>query len=414
MVINMYKTIQDMDLEGKKVVLRCDLNVPIENGKILDDSKITASLETIKFLIEKNCKIVILSHLGKIKSKSDLKKNTLKPVAQKLVHLIHSIPEYRELRVIFSERTRSEVLKQSVDSLKAKEILIIENTRFEDLPSGYESNNDEELSKFWASLGDIFINDAFASSHRLHASTAGIPKYIPSCIGLLFQREMEALNQYVLDPVKPFTVIVGGAKLEDKIAIIKSLLEKCDHMLLTGGIANTFLKALNINIGFSLCSENDEIIEDVKNMLLKYKSKIVLPFDAMVGSSYDKNYTNYKLINQVTDNEIIYDLGNKTIEKYKKIINESSTIFVNGTAGKYEDIRYANGTKSLLELLGAASADVIVGGGDSAAAVRKFNLEDKMTYICTGGGASLEYIASETLPALEYISKDEEYEVLDI
>ena len=410
----MYKRLKDMDLENKKVVLRCDLNVPIENGTILDDNKIVASLDTIKYLIDKNCKIIILSHLGKIKTKSDLKKYTLKPVAEKLLHLIRAIPEYHNLRVVFSNRTRSEALKEKVDALQSKDILIIENTRFEDLPSGYESNCDDELAKFWASLGDVFVNDAFASSHRLHASTAGIAKYIPSCIGLLMQKEIEALDKYIMNPEHPFTVIVGGAKLEDKINIIKNLLPKCDHLLLTGGIANTFLKALNINIGFSLYCEDEKILEDVKKMLFNYKEKIVLPFDAIVGSSYDNDYISYKAINQIDSNEIIYDLGSKTILKYKKVVNESKTIFVNGTVGKYEDERFSNGTKELLDLLTKSGANVIVGGGDATAAVHKFKKEQGMSYICTGGGASLEYITKGTLPALEFISKDEEYEILDI
>ncbi len=409
----MYKKLREMDVQNKKIVLRCDFNVPIKDGEILDDTKIRASLETIKYLLDQNCKIIILSHLGKIKEKIDLKKNSLVIVAKRLLKILVSIPEYKTIKVLFSNHTRSNALKEKVDALNNKEILVIENTRFEDYPSKYESNNDLELAKFWASLGDVFVNDAFATAHRSHASTCGIAKFIPSCMGFLLEKEKENIDKYIINAEHPFTVIMGGAKLEDKIKVINKLLPICDHLLLTGGIANTFLKALNINIGFSLCCEDSELIAQIKNLLLQYKNKIVLPFDAIVGSSYEKDYTNYKLINKIEDNEIILDLGTKTINKYKEYIFKSKTIFVNGTAGKYEDEKYSNGTKELLNILNDASANVIFGGGDSVAAVHKFLANNNFTYLCTGGGATLEYIANGTLPAIEAL-KVEEYEVLDI
>lgn len=410
----MYKKIQDMDLENKKVVLRCDFNVPIKEGKILDDSKIKASLETIEYLLDKNCKIIILSHLNKIKTKSDLKKYTLVPIAQRLLKLLNNNIKTKGTKVIFSNHTRSSAIIQKVSLLNPKDILVVENTRFEDYPSNYESSCNEELSKFWASLGDVFVNDAFASSHRKHASTYGIAQYIEGGIGFLVQKEVEMLNKYILNATHPFTVIMGGAKIEDKIKIIEKLLPLCDTLLLTGGIANTFLKALNIKIGFSIASDDYELLDKVKKLLLAYKKKIVLPFDAIVGSSYDKTYTNYKTINNVDDNEIIYDLGSKTIKKYSKYIMDSKTIFVNGTAGMYEDVRYANGTKELLESLNQSSANVIVGGGDSTAAVRKYNYQNQFSYLCTGGGASLEFIANGSLIALDILKEKDNYEVLDI
>ncbi len=411
----MYKTLKDMDLKDKRVVLRCDFNVPMKDGKILDDNKIKASLDTIKYLLNQDCKIVILSHLGKIKDKSDLRKNSLTPIAQHLLKLITEDKDCAGAKVVFSNRTRSSALKDKVDALNAKEILVVENTRYEDYPSKYESNCDDELAKFWASLGEVFVNDAFASAHRAHASTVGIAKYLPSCVGLLFEKELDALDKYVLHAEKPFTVIMGGAKLEDKIKVINKLLPLCDHLLLTGGIANTFLKALNIKIGFSICSDNPELIEEIKKMLLANKNKIVLPFDAIVGSSYEKNYTGYKTIDKIDDNELILDLGIKTLDKYKEYINKSKTIFVNGTAGKYEDDKYSNGTKELLNILNDASAHVIFGGGDSVAAVHKFLNENNFTYLCTGGGATLEYIANGTLPVLQALENkgEESYEILD-
>ncbi len=409
----MFKKLKDMDITNKRIVLRCDFNVPLKDGEILDDTKIVSSLDTIKYLIDQNCKIVILSHLGKIKDKSDLRKNSLVVVAKRLLKLITSIPEYKDVKVIFSNHTRSNALKEKVDNLNNKEILVIENTRYEDYPSKYESNNDQELAKFWASLGDIFVNDAFATAHRKHASTCGIANYIPSCMGFLMEKELINIDKYVTNAEVPFTVIMGGAKLEDKIKVIDKLLPICNHLLLTGGIANTFLKALNINIGFSLYSEDEELIKKIKDLLLQYKNKIVLPFDAIVGSSYEKEYTNYKTIDKIDDNEIIYDLGVKTINKYKEYINSSKTVFVNGTAGKYEDSRYANGTKELLNILNDAQANVIFGGGDSVSAVHQFLKNNNFTYLCTGGGATLEYIANGTLPALEAL-KEDDYEVLDI
>lgn len=409
----MYKKLKDMDIKNKRVVLRCDFNVPLKDGVILDDNKIKASLDTIKYLLDNDAKIIILSHLGKVKDKTDLKKNTLVPIAERLLQLITSEPNYHDTKVIFSNHTRSSVLKEKVAALTSRQILVIENTRFEDYPSKYESNNDEELSKYWADLGEVFVNDAFASAHRAHASTVGIAKYLPSCMGFLFEKELEAIDKYILSAVKPFTVIMGGAKLQDKIKVLKKLLPMCDHLLLTGGIANTFLKVLNINIGFSLYCEDDEILAEVKQLLLDYRQKIVLPFDAIVGSSYEKNYINYRAINKIDDNEIINDLGTKTLEKYKEYINDSQTIFVNGTAGKYEEEKFANGTKELINILDACQADVIFGGGDSVSAVHKFKPNNTFTYLCTGGGATLEYIANGTLPALEALEGENSYEVLD-
>ena len=413
----MYKKITDIDVKDKRVVLRCDFNVPINNGEILDDSKIKASLKTIKYLLDNNCKIVILSHLGQIKEKSDLKKYTLVPVAQRLLKLIKGDSLYEDANVVFSNHTRSTALKNKVDSLNPKEILVVENTRYEDYPSNYESSCNEELAKFWASLGDVYVNDAFASSHRKHASTVGIPKYIEGCVGFLVLAELEAINRYIINPEHPFTVIIGGAKLEDKIMVIGKLLPLCDHLLLTGGIANTFLKALNVKIGFSLCSEDEELIEDMKKVLFAYKDKIVLPYDAIVGSSYDKNYINHKMINKIEDNEMILDLGPKTIAQYSTYVNKSKTVFVNGTAGKYEDDKYSIGTKDLLNVLEDSGADIIFGGGDSVSAVHKFMPNNSFKYLCTGGGATLEYIANGTLPALEALDNnagESENEVLDI
>ncbi len=399
----MYKTIRDVDLKNKKVVLRVDYNVPIKNGIILDDSKIRASLDTIKYLIENDCKIVILSHLGKVKTKEDAYANSLAPVATKLKELLN-----RE--VYFSKETRTINLYMQVDTMLPKDILLLENTRYEDLNGKLESGCDPQLSMYWASLCDVFVMDAFGSAHRKHASTYGISKYVPSCIGFLVERELIQLNKFVINAKKPLTVVMGGAKIEDKINLIEAFLNKCDYLLLTGGIANTFLKALNLNVGQSLASKNPEILEKVKNILLNNRNKIMLPLDVIVGNTYNKEYVAYKSINQVGDDDIILDCGNKTLEKYSTAINQSETIFVNGTMGKYEDNRFSNGTKEFLRLLSESNKIVVVGGGDSVSAVNNFGFSNSFTYLSSGGGATLEYLTSGRLVGLDGIDEATEDE----
>ena len=399
----MKERLQNMNINGKKIVLRCDLNVPIKNGEILDDNKILQSLETIQYLIEHQCVVIILSHLGRVKTEMDKKKNTLLPVAKRLKELLR-------VNVMFSKQTRNESLKGLVDSLKSGDVLVLENTRFEDVPNNLESGNNPDLASYWASLGDIFVMDAFGSAHRRHASTYGIAKYIPSCVGFLVQKEMNMLNDYVLNPEKPFTIIMGGAKIDDKLELMNKLLPKCDYMLLMGGLANTCLKVLGFNVGSSIASTNSEILEKVKDMLLQYKDKISLPYDAIVGNDFDDSYIQHKMINEIDTNDSIKDIGSKTIEEYKKIILKSMTIFTNGTAGVYEDNRFANGTKEIYSILANSGTSVIVGGGDAVSAVRNFGFSDSFTYISTGGGATLEYIVNESLPALDSIP--DEVEVL--
>src|SRR5574344_1500677 len=386
----MLKNLQDMNITGKKIVLRCDFNVPIKDGKILDDNKILQSLETIEYLIDHQCKIIILSHLGKIKKESDKVKNSLEPVAKRLKELLKTT-------VIFSKQTRNYMLEEKVNKLASGDVLVLENTRFEDIPNNLESGNDPQLASYWASLGDIFVMDAFGSAHRVHASTAGIAKYIPSCIGFLVQKELTMLNDYVLNPEKPFTIMMGGAKIDDKLALINKLLPKCDYMLLMGGLANSCLKVLGFNVGNSIVATDDDVLAQAKEMLIKYKSKISLPYDAIVTNDYDEKYIANKSIDKIESNDIIKDIGSKTIAEYKNIILKSMTVFTNGTAGVYEDIKFANGTKEIYDILANSGVNVIVGGGDAVSAVRNFGFEDKFTYISTGGGATLEYIVNESL-----------------
>ncbi len=403
----MFKTLRNTDVKNKRVVLRCDLNVPIKDGFILDDSKIKASLETINYLIENDCKIIILSHLGKVKTKADKAKNTLEPVYNRLRELL-------KREIYFSRETRAVNLYMQVESMLPKDVLLLENTRFEDLNGNLESGCDPQLSMYWASLCDVFVMDAFGTSHRKHASTYGISKYVPSCIGFLVEKELTCLDKFVINGKRPLTIVMGGAKIEDKIGLIEKFLDKCDYLLLTGGIANTFLKVLNINIGASLCSKNPEILEKVKNMLLNYRDKIMLPLDVIVANTYDENYVKYKRLNELDENDIILDCGNKTIEKYKTAIDESETVFVNGTMGKYEDIRFANGTKEFLRMLSLSNKILVAGGGDSVSAINNFGYSNAFTYLSSGGGATLEYLTTNKLPGLEGIDEDDEVEVLDM
>ena len=403
----MFKTLRNTDVKNKRVVLRCDLNVPIKDGFILDDSKIKASLETINYLIENDCKIIILSHLGKVKTKADKAKNTLEPVYNRLRELL-------KREIYFSRETRAVNLYMQVESMLPKDVLLLENTRFEDLNGNLESGCDPQLSMYWASVCDVFVMDAFGTSHRKHASTYGISKYVPSCIGFLVEKELTCLDKFVINGKRPLTIVMGGAKIEDKIGLIEKFLDKCDYLLLTGGIANTFLKVLNINIGASLCSKNPEILEKVKNMLLNYRDKIMLPLDVIVANTYDENYVKYKRLNELDENDIILDCGNKTIEKYKTAIDESETVFVNGTMGKYEDIRFANGTKEFLRMLSLSNKILVAGGGDSVSAINNFGYSNAFTYLSSGGGATLEYLTTNKLPGLEGIDEDDEVEVLDM
>lgn len=403
----MFKTLKNTDIKNKRVVLRCDLNVPIKDGFILDDSKIKASLETINYLMDNNCKIIILSHLGKVKTPADKAKNSLEPVYNRLRELL-------KREIYFSRETRAVNLYMQVENMLPKDVLLLENTRFEDLNGNLESGCDPQLSMYWASLCDVFVMDAFGTSHRKHASTYGISKYVPSCIGFLVEKELIALDKFIINGKRPLTIVMGGAKIEDKISLIEKFLDKCDHLLLTGGIANTFLKVLNINVGASLCSKNPEILEKVKNILLNYREKIMLPLDVVVANTYDKNYIKYKRLNELDADDIIYDCGNKTIERYKSIIEESETIFVNGTMGRYEDLRFANGTKEFLNMLANSNKILVAGGGDSVSAINNFGFKDSFTYLSSGGGATLEYLTTNNLPGLDGIDEDDEVETLDL
>ena len=381
------KCIDEIDLNNKKIILRLDLNVPIKDGIILDDTKIRASIPTINYLLDQNCKLLILSHLGKIKTEEDKVGKSLKIVCDKMKELINK-------DIYFIDNVLSDEVPTILDN---HDIVMLENTRYADIPEKRESGCDLTLAEFWSKAGEFFVNDAFGTSHRKHASNYGISTFLPSAYGLLFKKEVEGLKPIVTnEPKRPFIVIMGGAKVDDKIELIDSILKKCDYLLLGGGIANTFNKVKGNNIGSSLYSESQE--ENVSTLIGKYSNKIILPIDANV---LKENEVLSKDINNIESDEIIYDIGNKTIELYKEYIDEAKTIFINGTVGYYEDKRFANGTVKLLELVSNASGIKIAGGGDAVSSVNNLGFSDKFNFISTGGGATLEYIAKEKIECFE-------------
>ena len=317
------KKITEFELNNKTVILRCDFNVSIKDKKIISSEKIIKSLPTIEFLINHNSKVIIMSHLGKIKTKEDALNNSLYLVYEKLCELLKT-------KVIFSSSTRGSILENKIKSINYGEVLLMENTRYEDLDNQKESKCDDELSKYWASLADIFINDAFAMSHRRHASNYGISKYLPTGIGFLIEKEINGLD-LVTNPTRPFTIFMGGAKIEDKLDYINKLLPKCDYLLIGGALANSFVST-KYNVGLSLCNKDkkNELIE----LLKKYSNKIIIPNDFKV---LNDNNVYIRNINEIENNDNILDIGPKTLSIYIDIFKQSKTIFLNGTAGKYEE-----------------------------------------------------------------------------
>ena len=386
------KTIKDLDIDGKKVIIRCDFNVPIKDGKIVDDTRIKGALDTIKYCLDRDCKVILLSHLGRVKEESDLKKNDLSIVASRLAELLRQ-------DVLFSEETRGTDLEDTVNSMEEGEILLIQNTRFEDLDGKKESSNDEELGKYWASLGDIFVNDAFGTIHRAHASNVGIATYLPSCVGLLVEKELNALKE-LDNPSHPFIVILGGAKVSDKIGVIENLVKKADYLLIGGGMAFTFLKAKDIEIGKSLLDE--ENIDFCKNIIKKYPEKIILPIDFAVTNEYT-NDEEYRIVKEISSDEMGLDIGKESIELFESILKKASIVMWNGPLGVYEFSKYKKSTDEILKYLTDNNIKTILGGGDIVAAASTSGFKDKIYHASTGGGATLEYLEGKKLPGLEII-----------
>lgn len=393
----MKKTIKDYDLKGKKVIIRCDYNVPIENGVIKDDSRIKASLKTIRYARKNGAKIILLSHLGRIKTEEDKQKYTLKPVADRLSKLLRK-------KVTFIDQTRGKKLENAINNMKEKDIILIENTRFEDLNGQKESKNNIQLGKYWASLGDIFINDAFGTIHRIHASNCSLAENLPNGLGLLVENEIKKLTKLIENPKKPYVIILGGSKVSDKIGVIENLINKVDYLLICGGMAFTFLKAAGFNIGDSLL-EQDKIAY-CKKLLEKHENKIILPIDIITSKEISENAkTNERFLGEIKDDEIGLDIGHKTTEVFKQYLEDSKTIFWNGPAGYFELKPFQNGTKSLLDIISKTKAYSVIGGGDSARAAKEFNYQDKIKHISTGGGASLAFLEGINLTALDLINE---------
>lgn len=395
----MKKTIQDIDVNGKKVLLRVDFNVPISKGEIVNTKRIVAALPTIKHLLKNGASLIILSHLGRVKVEEDKKTKSLQVVAKKLSELLNQ-------EVKFVNDTRGKEVEAVAKNLKPGEVMMIENTRFEDLNNKAESSCDEELSKFWASLGDVYVNDAFGAAHRAHASTYGIAKYVKeSAIGFLIEDELKHLEKILHGFERPFVAIIGGAKVSDKIKVLEKLFTVADKILIVGGMAYTFKAALGFKIGNSLFEEDK--LELAKSYLEKYADKIVLPVDNAYADEFaDKTpqFTTPESQN-IPDGFQGLDIGPKSIELFDKEIQNAKTIFWNGPAGVSEFTNFANGTKGIaISIANNADSYSVVGGGDSAAAIEKLGYEDKFTFISTGGGASIEFIQGNVLPGIEIIS----------
>lgn len=379
-------SINGLDVNNKKVIIRVDYNVPIQDGKIMDDTRIVKSLETINYLLDGGAKIILMSHLGRVASEEDKKKNSLGIVAKHLSGLINR-------PIIFVPFTRGKVLEDTINSLSEGEIVLMENTRFEDFPRKLESSCDEILSKYWSTLGDIFVLDAFGSAHRCHASTYGISKFIPGYAGFLVDKEISVLNK-VLHQKK--TLILGGSKIEDKIGVIDNLINTSDNILLGGGMCFTFLKAKGYEVGTSIV--NSDKIDYAMNLLREHEDRIILPLDIVTE-------TGIKDSQNLDREDVGYDIGPKTIEKYKEILLDSKMVLWNGPLGKYEEEKYENGTKKILDYLYKQSIVTVLAGGDIVSASKKYNLD--FYYVSTGGGSTLEYLEGKKFKTLDRLNGKE-------
>ncbi|MGB9840003.1 phosphoglycerate kinase [Thermovenabulum sp.] len=389
------KTVKDFDVKGKRVFVRVDFNVPLdENGNITDDTRIRAALPTINYLVENQAKVILASHLGRPKGKFNLK-YSLSPVARRLSQLLNK-------EVIFAEDCIGEKVENLVSNMNPGDVLLLENLRF--YPQ--EEENDRDFAKKLADLAEIYINDAFGTAHRAHASTAGIAEFLPSGAGFLMQKEIEIMGKALENPERPFVAVLGGAKVSDKIGVITNLLNKVDSLLIGGGMAFTFLKAIGYEIGRSLLEEDKielagSIIKDAREKGVKLE----LPEDVVVAEEI-KEGTNYKTVSvgEIPSNLIGVDIGEKTREKFAQIIKKAKLVVWNGPMGVFEIKSFAKGTLAIAEAMAESEAITIVGGGDSAAAVEQLGFADKMTHISTGGGASLEFLEGKELPGVAVLN----------
>lgn len=392
----MKKTIKDYDLHGKRVIIRCDFNVPMKDGKITDDTRIQAALPTIEYAINESAKVILMSHLGRVKEEKDLVKNDLFPVAQRLSNLLNQ-------KVLFCKATSGSELKDAVDGLKDGEVLLMQNTRYEDLNGKKESSNDPELGAFWASLGDIYINDAFGTAHRAHASNVGIASHLPNGIGFLIEKELNHLDS-LKNPERPYVIIMGGAKVSDKIKVIENLAPIADKIMIGGGMAFTFLKAKGIDIGKSLLEEDS--LEFCQKMIATYGDKLVLPVDVNVTTEFSEETPHHICkVSEIGADEMAMDIGPETIAMMKEVLANAKTVSWNGPLGVYEMKEYQNGTNELLNAVANSSIHSVLGGGDIVAAASELGFKDKVSHASTGGGATLEFLEGTELPGIAIIQE---------
>ncbi|EIS1158493.1 phosphoglycerate kinase [Listeria monocytogenes] len=391
------KVVTDLDLKDKKVLVRVDFNVPMKDGKITNDNRIVAALPTIEYILEQNGKAILFSHLGKVKTEEDKEGKSLRPVAARLSELLGK-------EVNFVPTTRGPELEKAIDELKDGEVLLFENTRFEDIDGKKESKNDPELGKYWASLGDVFVNDAFGTAHRAHASNVGIASNLESAAGFLMEKEIKFIGGVVDNPARPLVAILGGAKVSDKIGVIENLLTKADKVLVGGGMTFTFMAAQGQEIGKSLL-EADKV-ELAKGLLEKAGNKLVLPVDAVVSKEFSNDAPFHTVsADSIPADEMGLDIGQATIDLFTKELQGAKTVVWNGPMGVFELSNFAKGTIGVCEAIAnLTDATTIIGGGDSAAAAMDLGFADKFTHISTGGGASLEYLEGKELPGVASIS----------
>lgn len=387
-------TIKDVDLKGKTVIMRVDFNVPIENGKVTDDTRIVAALPTIKYAVEHNAKVILLSHLGRPKGVDP--KYSMKPVAEHLKQI-------SGLNVIFVPHVFGEEVKKAVKEAKLGDVIVLENTRFH--PG--EEKNDMELAKAWAELADIHVNDAFGTAHRAHASNVGIASFIPSVAGFLMEKEIEFLSKVTYEPDHPYVVVLGGAKVSDKIGVITNLMNKSDKILIGGAMMFTFLKAQGFKVGSSLVEDDKlELAKQILEQATQKKVKIVLPIDSVIAQKIEAGAEKkiVDLKDGIPDGWMGLDIGPKTVQLFEKELADAKTIVWNGPMGVFEVDDFAEGTKGVALAISRVKGTTVVGGGDTAAAVAKFSLESAYSHVSTGGGASLEFLEGRELPGIKSIA----------
>ncbi len=388
----MKKTVKDINVQGKRVIVRCDFNVPMKDGAISDDIRIVAALPTVRYLLQQGAKVILMSHMGRPEGEPNMK-YTLKPVADRLAQLLE-----QEVLFVSAPTVVDDEVKAAAEALEDGQVMLLENVRFRK----EETKNGADFAKELASLADIFVNDAFGTAHRAHASTAGIASYLPAVSGFLIEKEVEFLGNAVENPKRPFVAIMGGAKVGDKIPVIENLLKKVDTLIIGGGMAYTFFKAEGLEIGTSILDKDS--LELAPQLLKKAEDagvKMLLPIDVVAADEF-KNDAKSVIVDKdaIPQDMMGMDIGPKTVELYKEAIADAQTIVWNGPMGVFEMDNFAKGTRAIAEALAESKAVTVIGGGDSAAAVEQFGLADKMTHISTGGGASLEFLEGKVLPGV--------------